>query len=306
MSLYPPPRELATSVYVDLVAAMGWKPRLSPQRAPAVPVHSLLEGPSFDREGNLYVTNPPFGEVLRIRPDRTAELAAAYDGRPVGLKIHRSGEIFIADKLNGIMRLDPVSRKVTPFLPRERLGPGYKGVNDLVFAADGDLYFTDQGDTDVRDPTGRVFRLRVDGRLDLLLDNVPHPNGIVLNPAEDRLFIAATYGPAVWHCALLEDGSIGRTGIFQTFNGGFGGPDGLAMNTSGGLAVCHHRLGTVWTFTPAGEPEFRIRSCRGAFTTNLAYGGPDRRLLYITESEQGVILQVELPTPGQAMFSHRS
>jgi gluconolactonase len=77
------------------------------------------------------------------------------------------------------------------------------------------------------------------------------------------------------------------------------------MNELGGLAVCHHRLGTVWTFSPMGAPEFRIQSCRGAFTTNLAYGGPQRRNLYITESEHGVVLEVELPTPGQVMFSHR-
>ena len=109
MSLFAPPRDLATTVHVDLVAAMGWKPRLSPQGVPAHAVHSFLEGPSFDRDGHLYVTNPPFGEIVRIPPDRSVELVVAYAGRPVGLKIHKSGEIFIADKLNGIMRLDPVS-----------------------------------------------------------------------------------------------------------------------------------------------------------------------------------------------------
>ena len=283
---------------------MGWTPRVSPQRENALPIHSFLEGPSFDRDGNLYVTNPPFGEILRISPDLSVELVIAYDGRPVGLKIHRSGEIFIADKINGIMRLDPVSRRVTTFIGRDRLQPNYKGVNDLVFNSKGDLYFTDQGETDTRDPTGRVFRYTGAGRLDLLIDNLPHPNGIVLSPSEDRLFVAVTFGPAVWQAAMLDDGTLGRTGVFQTFSGGFSGPDGLAMNRDGELAVCHHRMGSVWTFSPLGEPEFRIRSCRGLFTTNLAYGGPDNRHLYITESEHGVVLKAELPVPGQAMFSH--
>lgn len=283
---------------------MGWTPRVSPQRGSTIPIHSFLEGPSFDRDGNLYVTNPPFGEILRIRPDRSVELVIAYDGRPVGLKIHRSGEIFVADKINGILRLDPASGRIEPYVGRERLHPGYQGVNDLVFGRNGDLYFTDQGETDLSHPTGRVFRYTATGRLDLLLDNVPHPNGIVLNPAEDHLFVAATFGPAVWRCALNDDGSLGRVGVFQTFSAGFSGPDGLAMNRDGGLAVCHHRMGTVWTFTPLGEPEFRIRSSRGHFTTNLAYGGPENRRLYITEAEHGVVLVADLPVPGQPMFSH--
>jgi len=43
----------------------------------------------------------------------------------------------------------------------------------LVFASNGDLYFTDQGQTGLHDPTGRVYRLRTDGRLELIIDTVP-------------------------------------------------------------------------------------------------------------------------------------
>ena len=35
-------------------------------------------------------------------------------------------------------------------------------------------------------------------------------------------------------------------------------------------------------------------------TTNVAFGGPDRKTLFITEAEQGVILKAALPTPGRA------
>jgi len=43
----------------------------------------------------------------------------------------------------------------------------------------------------------------------------------------------------------------------------------------------------------------------GLATTNLAYGGPDNRTLYITESDSGSVLCVQLEVPGQTMFSHR-
>jgi hypothetical protein len=39
-------------------------------------------------------------------------------------------------------------------------------------------------------------------------------------------------------------------------------------------------------------------------TTNAAYGGPDRRTLYITESETGTILSARLEVPGKEMYSH--
>jgi len=295
MSLYAPPKDLASRVFVSVVETLGLK-------ASGDKPHSFLEGPSFDRDGNLYVVNSYAGQILRIRPDKRIEVAAQYDGIPNGLKIHKSGEIFIADRRNGIMRMDPVSGKVEAFIGREKLMPGYKGVNDLFFRSNGDLYFTDQGSTDLRDPTGRVFRYSASGKLDLLLNNVPSPNGIVMNPAETHLFVAVTFGPQVWRCAILADGSVDRLGAFQTFSGGYSGPDGLAMDETGGLAVAVNRLGSVFLFDRQGEPAFRIRSAAGQMTTNLAYGGPDRKQIYITEAETGSILVADAPVPGQVMY----
>src|SRR5690606_33611461 len=156
--------------------------------------------------------------------------------------------------------------------------------NDLVFDRSGNLYFTDQGDTGLQDPTGRVFRLRPDGRLDCLLANVPSPNGVALTPDESRLFIAVTFAQQVWHAPLLADGSTPKVGVFQSFTGGFSGPDGLAVDAEGNLAVCQNRMGSVWLFDAQGVPTYRIVSCRGSMTTNATYGGPDGRTLFITES----------------------
>ena len=102
----------------------------------------FLEGPAFDREGRLYVTDIPFGRIFRIGTDGGWEQVAEYDGWPNGMKIHRDGRIFIADYRRGIMLLDPASGAVTPFLETVR-SEGFKGVNDLFSASNGDLYFTD-------------------------------------------------------------------------------------------------------------------------------------------------------------------
>lgn len=300
MSLFPPPEPIETTVFVDVVEHLGLKPRISPwtEGSGLAPMHSFLEGPVFDAVGNLYMVDAPFGQILRVTPDREVSIVCRYDGVPNGLAMHRDGEIFIADRQNGIMRLDPVSGKVATVLGKDALGPNFKGPNDLIFQSNGDLYFTDQGNTGMQDPTGRVFRYTVDGQLVCLLDNVPSPNGLVLNPAENQLFVAVTFAQQVWRCPLLPDGTTHKVGVYQSFTGGFSGPDGLAMNVEGGLAVCHNRMGSVWIFDGLGIPAYRVVSCAGMQTTNMAYGGPENRTAYITESETGRVLVVDLPVAG--------
>jgi gluconolactonase len=148
-----------------------------------------------------------------------------------------------------------------------------------------------------------VFRRRADGEVSCLIDNVPSPNGLVMNRDESALYVAATRGNCIWRVPFLRGGAVAKVGIFVQLSGG-GGPDGLALDDQGRLVVAHVGLGSVWVFDRLGEPVCRIKSCAGAFTTNVAYGWPDRNMLYITESESGSILAAELDVPGKAMFSH--
>jgi gluconolactonase len=265
-------------------------------------VTCFLEGPSFDREGYLYCTDIPYGRVLRVSPGGEFEVVAEYDGEPNGLKIHRDGRIFITDQAHGIMVLDPGRGRVEPYFTRP-FGGSFHGVNDLVFARNGDLYFTDQGQSDLQHPYGRVFRLRANGDLDLLVRNIPSPNGLVLNRTETTLYVNVTRMNAVW-AVPLEDRGAGKTGVFVYLSGG-SGPDGCALDAEGHLAVCHTGRGTVWLFDDLGDPMARVLSpVRGGKTTNLAYGGPDMKTLYITESKTGEILAADMPYPGQPMYSH--
>ncbi|GIK86813.1 MAG: SMP-30/gluconolactonase/LRE family protein [Burkholderiales bacterium] len=267
-----------------------------------LPEHSLLEGPAFDRDGTLWCVDIPHGRIFRVTAQGEFSVAAEYDGEPNGLAIHRDGRIFVADYAHGILVLDPATGRITPFVTRVRL-ERLKAVNDLVFSSTGDLYFTDQGLTGLHDATGRVFRVRDGGHVDLLLDNVPSPNGIALSPDEKTLFVAATRANAVWRVPLMPDGTVAKVGNFIQLSGG-GGPDGLAVDGDGNLAVAHIGLGCVWLFSRRGEPVARIQSCAGDHTTNVAYGGPDGRTLYITESETGTLLTATMPAAGLRLFSH--
>lgn len=267
----------------------------------------FLEGPSFDRNGNLFVVDVAWGRIFRISPDgRNVELFVQYDGEPNGLKIHRDGRIFVADYRHGIMVIDPDTRKVKPYLERAVLDR-FKGINDLVFASNGDLYFTDQGMTGMHDPSGCLYRYSAQGTLTRLLDNIPSPNGLVLSLDESIVFVNATRGNCVWRVPLWPNNRMPyKVGIFLQLSGALGGPDGLAIDSAGNLAVAHIGLGVVWLFSRLGEPLARIQSCEGLATTNLAYGGAENKTLYITESDSGTVLAADLETPGQPMFSHQA
>jgi gluconolactonase len=269
---------------------------------PGTKMDSFLEGPSFDRDGNLYCVDIPWGRIFRIDQSGNFETVAEYDGWPNGLRVHRDGRIFIADHKHGIMLLEPATGRVTPLCTNYRV-EGFKGCNDLTFASNGDLYFTDQGQTGRQDASGRVFRLRADGQLDLLVDTVPGPNGIVLSLDESKVFVAAARENSIWRMPLIGDG-VSKVSTFIQLSGGLSGPDGLALDEKGGLVIAHAGLATVWLFDELGEVRYRVKSSVGLFTTNIAFGGPDRRDLYITESHSGTILRARVPTPGKILYSH--
>lgn len=269
----------------------------------------FLEGPSFDRQGRLYVVDIPFGRIFRIEADASWNLVTRYDGWPNGLKIHADGRIFVADYRLGIMRLDPDAGVMTPYVQTWH-SESFRGVNDLCFASNGDMYFTDQGQTGLHDPTGRVFRLRgtgtEPGALECLIDCGPSPNGLVLNPAENQLYVAMTRDNAVWRLPLQSDGGVSKVGRFIQMSGGIG-PDGMALDEEGGLTIAHPGT-TVWRFDAMGRPTHAIEMPPGvsqpALCTNIAYGGDDGRTLYIVESAQGLILRARMDVAGRQMYSH--
>lgn len=266
--------------------------------------HSLLEGPSFDGEGRLYLVDVAFGRVFRVSPDGVFTVVAEYDGQPNGLKIHRDGRIFIADHANGLMLLEPETGRVSTVIGEAHDGP-FKGLNDLFFASNGDLYFTDQGQSGQQDRSGRVFCRQASGALRLIMDGIPSPNGIVMNRDETCLYVCVTRDNAVWRLPLLSNGEVSKVGAFIRMSGGIG-PDGLASDVADGLAVAHIGMGAVWVFNARGEPTLRIDMPGGLSPTNVAFGGADGRTLYITEAESGCVVTARLPTPGRPMFGGRT
>src|ERR1700740_1538125 len=159
-------------------------------------VDSFLEGPSFDRQGNLWCVDIPFGRIFKINSKAEWPLVTQYDGWPNGLKIHRDGRIFIADYRRGLMILDPATGKGEPGL-ETAFSEVFRDLNALLFADTGDLYFTDKGQSGIADPSGRVWRLRAGGELQRLVHNAPSPNGVAFNLRKSQGYVAMTRSPLI-------------------------------------------------------------------------------------------------------------
>jgi gluconolactonase len=174
--------------------------------------------------------------------------------------------------------------------------------NDLVYKSDGSLYFTDppyglptQGDKDpekqlqingvYRIPDARKQKPGAQpdrSRLQLLIRDLPRPNGIAFSPDEKFLYVADS-GKLVWMRYNVEgDGSVSHGMLFADTQGakGAGGPDGIKVDSAGNLYGSGP--GGIWIISPAGKHIVTIRVPERA--ANLAWGDKDGKTLYITAS----------------------
>jgi len=260
---------------------------------PGQKLHSFLEGPAYDADGNLWCVDVPYGRIFRIDRSGRWTLAHQGDGQPHGLACLPDGTFAVTDYRHGLTRFDPGSGTVTSMcegVNSER----FRGLGDITRATNGDLWFTDPGRSSLSDPTGRLLRLRtLTSPPDVVLANVPYPNGVALSPDGRFVYLAVTRANAVWRLlADAPDPVYPMVGLWVQLSGGLG-PDGLAVNADGFVAVAHGQAGRAWVFNPLGDPVARIHTPGGLWTTSVAWN-PDSRRLAIVEAQTGAIYTADL------------
>ena len=295
MSWFDPPRILDTEIYTGMPAQFRHKrdTEWAISNRPGQQVDCFLEGPCLGPDGTLYVVDIPFGRIFAIDSARNWRLVAQYDGWPNGMKFGADGNLIVADYRRGLMRIDVKSGEVRSLLGHVN-SEGFKGLNDLNLMQDGSILFTDQGQTGMHDPTGRLYRLWPDGRLDRLVATAPSPNGVCVNLEGTHAYLALTRAAQIWRLPLDPLMLSSKTQVFAQLPGGLVGPDGIAIDRLGRLIVCDPGHGSAWVLSVLGQPLYRIRSCAGRMLTNVAVMG-DGLTVLLTDSDTGQILKAAIP-----------
>jgi lactonase len=214
-----------------------------------------LEGPSFERDGNLVFAEAGGGRIFRLTPDKRLTTVVPTNTLGLaGLAIHRDGRIFaagIGDMRRGsIVSVRPDGSDLRTVIPAEA---GYV-VNDLVLDARGGFYFTDFRGTSA-DPTGGVYYVAPD--LKTVTPVLPHlamANGIALSPDGKTLW-ATEFGRNLLHRVDLADATR-PTPLGPTIPYHFTGPapDSMRIDADGNLYVALYGQGRVLAFNRNGIP----------------------------------------------------
>ena len=302
--------------------------RLDPALDALVPADARLErladgflwseGPIWRRSGGyLLFSDVPANAIYRwqeghalgvfLRPAGSAgPKPPAREIGSNGLTFDASDRLVIADHGNRqIARLDESSWTKETLVDRYE-GRRLNSPNDLVYASNGDLYFTDppyglQGqDEDPRkelDFNG-VYRLSPAGALTLLTRELTRPNGIALSPDERTLYVANSdpERAVVMAYPLAPDGALGPGRVLFDATplvraGRPGLPDGMAIDRAGHLFATGP--GGVLVLAPDGRHLGTIET--GRATANAKFGG-DGSTLYITAGSE--LLRIPLATRG--------
>ena len=259
------------------------------------------EGPAFDRDGNLYFVNWLSSSIVKLTLDGVASESFNTGGIPAGLAFHRDGSLYVADEgdeIHGILRIADGQATI---LVNEYEGKPLNGANDLVFDRDGVLYFSDPWRSSRANPIGGFYRLFPDGALAQIDTGLAFPNGVALSADGSTAYLAETGLHRILRYAIGANGAIGMREEFAQLPGGEG-PDGMAFDEAGNLYVAHYGGGKVAIFGPQGDLVDEIR-VPGANVTNVAFGGPDRRRLVITDVETASLYETRVDVPGLALFS---
>jgi gluconolactonase len=250
-----------------------------------------IEGPACDRDGNLYAVS--FGEkrtIGLVTPDGKAEkwiqLPEGSTGN--GIRFNQAGEMFVADYTgHNILKIDPKTKEVSVFAHEPRMHQP----NDIAIGPDGTLYASDP---DWKNKDGALWRISDKGTVTLLADDKGTTNGIEVSPDGKTLYVAESRQHRVLAYDLSADGIANERVIIEFEDHNL---DGMRCDVDGNLYITRHGAGLVLKLSPTGEV---LRSIKlpGSMPSNLCFGGPDGKVVYVTEAENGQVLRFRVNRPG--------
>jgi gluconolactonase len=184
----------------------------------------------------------------------------------------------------------------------------FNSPNDLVIADDGGIYFTDPDYSNRRAQPEAVYYINPSGELSQVISGFRRPNGLILSPDGQTLYLAVEAELKIMAYDVGPDGRPLNERLFAQTNvdvdgdripGITNGPDGMTVDPAGNLYAAEQNA--IWAWTPAGERLFELPVPEDP--TNVTFGGPDGKTLYITaqSSLNGIPLNI-VPEPSATVL----
>lgn len=265
---------------------------------------------------------PGKGCITHISADGKSRSTICTVGRPNGLAVDKDGIIWVAESVNPPSLIQVTMDGGLEVMLTRCDGTSFLFPNDLAFGPDGALYLTDSGILfnqlvapgdvirhDFMDipMDGRIYRIDVKTKhVETIDSGFRFTNGLAFGP-DKNLYVAETLTGMIYRyrCA---DGKVagGREAFGQVIDRSkgtraFHGPDGMAFGLNGCLYVAVYGQGNITVLGPDGTVVGRIAT-KGAKPTNVAFGAPGERKIYVTEDEYGVIEAIDVDTDGLPLY----
>jgi gluconolactonase len=207
---------------------------------------AFTEGPVFSRRGYLLFSDIPNEKIIRWERGAVSTLREKSN-KANGLTFDHQGRLLAAE---GGARVTRTEKNGTITVLAD---DGLQAPNDLVYAIDGSVYFSDLRG-------GRVYQITRErsgvggtpprGTVRVVIET-PAPNGVALSPNQGQLYVADVKTNTVRRYEIAADGRLGEGADFapvrvdglKTDEGGnvwMASRDGIVVYSAGG-----QHLGTV-------------------------------------------------------------
>lgn len=277
--------------------------RVAAQQPEIATAVAFMEGPTVDREGNVYFTELVFQRIMKLTPAGVLSVFREPSNNANGLLIDPEGRLIACEGaasqrmgvrqtfMPRITRTDLRTGKME-VLADNYQGEPFIGPNDVTIDAKGRLYFTDL-------PGGAVYRLDGPGQLARILTapDIQRPNGIQISPDDRTLYLieanqAEGGARMIRAYDLRSDGTVVNMRVHYNFYPGRSA-DGMSIDSQGNLyasAGMGQLRGTsetldtktgVYVISPQGTL-LKFIPIAEDYITNNAFGGPDMKTLYVT------------------------
>lgn len=261
----------------------------------------FLEGPVWF-EGKLYLSQLDFqgpingADLLVYTPGTGFEVFIDNAGTN-GLALAAGERLVGASQVAaGVISFDLRDPSSAPLdVARMYMGQTFNSPNDVAVRSDGTVYFSDPNGNCgncMNQTETRVYRVPPGGAPEPVAGAPSSPNGVTLSPDESVLYLG---GNALMAFEVQADGSVGAG---TTFGNNLSGVDGMVVDCAGNLYVALHAQNMIVALDSSGT------QLPGSFSmmqpTNLAFGGPENKTLYVTGfgDNRGQLRAVELEVPG--------